>query len=94
MAVLRNMVMRQQGIRPGLADHRGLLILPVAQQLHVAELVRVELADAVFVEEACAQSAEFVGAEPGLGFEPKGVEWAVVAGEEGGGVKVSHGWPP
>jgi hypothetical protein len=29
-----------------------------------------------------------------LGFEPEGVKRAVVAGEEGGGVKVSHGWPP
>lgn len=35
-----------------------------------------------------------MGAEPGLGFEPEGVERAVVACEEGGGVKVSHGWPP
>lgn len=76
------MVMRQQGIGPGLADHRGLLVLPVAQQLHIAVLVRVEFADAVLVEEASAQPPEFVGAEPGLGFEPEGVEGAVVAGEK------------
>lgn len=48
----------------------------------------------MFVEEASAQSAEFVGAEPGLGFEPESVERAIVAGEEGRCVKVSHGWPP
>jgi len=69
-------------------------VLAVAQQLHGAMLVRVELADAVFVEEAPGHPAEFVGAEPGLGFEPEGVQGAVVAGEEGGVVEVSHGWPP
>lgn len=78
-------MMRQQGIGPGLADHRGLLVLTVAQQLNVAVLIRVELANVLFVEEASAQPAEFVGAEPGLGFEPEGVEGAVVAGGEGGG---------
>lgn len=62
--------------------------------MHCTVLVRVELADAVCVEEASAQPAEFVGAEPSLGFEPDGVERAVVACEEGGGLKVSHGWPP
>lgn len=88
------MVMRQQGIGPGLTDHGGLLVLAIAQQWHRTVLIRVELAHAVFVEEMTAQPAEFVGAEPGLGFEPEGVERAVVACEEGGGVKVSHGWPP
>lgn len=88
------MVMRQQGIGPGLADHRGHPVMTVAQQQHRAVLVRVELADAVFVEEATCHPAEFVGAEPGLGFEPEGMEGAIVAGEEGGSVKVSHGWPP
>ncbi|CAO3313130.1 hypothetical protein METHP14_920027 [Pseudomonas sp. P14-2025] len=48
----------------------------------------------MFVEEVTAQPAEFVGAEPGLGFEPEGVERAVVADEERGFLKVSHGWPP
>lgn len=86
--------MRQQGIGTGLADHCGLLVPTVAQQLHRAVLVRVKLAYAVFVEEATGQPAEFMGAEPGLGFEPEGVEGPVVAGEEGGRMKVSHGWPP
>lgn len=85
--------MGQQGIGPGLADHGGLAVLAVAQQLHGAMLVRVEFADAVFVEEAPGHPAEFVGAEPGLGFEPEGMEGAVVAGEEGGGVVVVHDWP-
>lgn len=48
----------------------------------------------MFVEEVTAKPAEFVGAEPGLGFEPEGVERAVVASEEGRCGKVSHGWPP
>lgn len=86
--------MRQQGIGPGLADHGGLLVLTIAQQLHRAVLVWVELAHAVLVEEVPAQSAEFVGAEPGFGFEPECVEGAVVTGEKGGCLKVSHGWPP
>ncbi|MNJ46601.1 hypothetical protein D3C77_417340 [compost metagenome] len=58
----------EQGIGPGFADHGGRLVLTVAQQLHAAMLVRVELADAVFVEVAPRQPAEFVGAEPDLGF--------------------------
>lgn len=57
-------------------------------------LVRVELAQAVCVEEVPGHPAEFVGAEPSLRFEPEGVERAVVAGEQGGSVEVSHGWPP
>lgn len=86
--------MGQQGIGTGLADHGSLAVLAVAQQLHGAMLVRVELADAVFVEEAPGHPAEFVGAEPGLGLEPEGMEGAVVAGEEGRVLKVSHGRPP
>lgn len=93
VAVLWNVVMGQQGVGPGLADQGGLAVLAVAQQLHGAMLVRVELADAVFVEEAAGHPAEFVGAEPGLGFEPEGVEGAVVAGEESRGVMVVHDWP-
>lgn len=85
------MVMRQQGIGPGLTDHGGLLVLAIAQQLHRAVLIRVELAHAVFVEKVTAQPAEFVGAEPCLGFEPESVEGAVVALEDGGGLEISHG---
>ncbi|MNN41711.1 hypothetical protein D3C81_1558450 [compost metagenome] len=84
------MVMRQQGIGPGFADHRGFLVLAIAQQLHGAVLIRVELAHAVFVVEVTTQPAEFVGAEPGLGFEPEGVEGAVVAGEEGRCIETVH----
>ena len=36
----------------------------------------------MFVEEVPAQSAEFVGAKPGFGFEPERVKRAVVAGED------------
>ncbi|MNR21151.1 hypothetical protein D3C85_1380360 [compost metagenome] len=91
VAVFRNVMVGEQGIGPGLADHGGRLVLAVAQQLHAAMLVRVEFADAVTIVETACQPAEFVGTEPGLGFEPEGVERAVVAGEQHRFIEISHG---
>lgn len=54
--VFRDVVMRPQGIGPEFADDHGLLVMPVALQVHVAVLARVEFADAVVVEEAKVDS--------------------------------------
>jgi hypothetical protein len=43
--------------------------------------VRIEFADGVFVEEAAHEGTEIASVERSLGFEPEGVERAVVAGE-------------
>jgi hypothetical protein len=47
----------------------------------------------MFVEEVPAQSAEFVGAKPGFGFEPERVKRAVVAGEDGRCIETVDVWP-
>ncbi|MNN76542.1 hypothetical protein D3C81_1929290 [compost metagenome] len=40
------------------------------------------------------QAGEVVGGEPGLVVDHHAAQWAVVAGEEGGGVCVMHGVSP
>ncbi|MNR51984.1 hypothetical protein D3C85_1717530 [compost metagenome] len=40
------------------------------------------------------QAGEVVGGEPGLVVDHHAAQWAVVAGEEGGGVCVMHGGTP
>lgn len=87
-------MMRQHGVGPGLADHQRLGIPVIAEQHHTAMLIRIEPAQGALIDITAHQPPEFAGAEPGLGFEPEGMERAVVAGEEGGIVEVSHGWPP
>ena len=73
--------MHEQGVGAGLADHQGVLVFTVLEQGEGAGLVGVEFADGVFVEVAAHEAPEIAGVEPGLGFEPEGVEGAVVAGE-------------
>lgn len=80
-AILRHVVVDQQGVGAGLTDHQRVVVFAVLQQGERAGLVRVEFADGVFVEEAAHEATEIAGVEPGLGFEPERVEWAVVAGE-------------
>lgn len=50
-------------------------MLPIAQQMHLAVLVWVEFANAMFIEIVACEPAKFMGAELGLGFEPERVEW-------------------
>lgn len=54
-------------------------------------LIAIKPADVMLVKVATGQTAQLVRTEPGLGFEPERVERAVVADEQGGLVKVSHG---
>ena len=51
---------------------------------HHPVLVRIELAHRPLVQRPADETTEIAGAEPGLVFEENGLEWAVVAVEEGG----------
>ncbi len=84
-AVLRDAVLGEQSVSAGFADHQGFEVFTVLQERKGAVLVGVEFSYGASVEEATHESAEVAGVEPGLGFEPEGVEGAVVAGEKGGG---------
>lgn len=84
-AVLRSEVMDEGHVDGRFVDHDRGLMNAVVEQGEGAGLVGVEFAQRVRFEVAADKAAYVAGGKPDLGFEPEGVQGAVVAGEDDGG---------
>ena len=90
LAVGGVMVVDEQGIHGGFADHLDFLYFPVTDQAYSASLIAIEFSDDAVFEEHAHQTSEIPGAEPCLALDDQSVEVQLVAGENEGFVGGVH----
>lgn len=74
-------VIHQQRVHTGLADHQHALRLPVIADFQRLPLILIEFADLAIVQVETSQAPKVTGAEPRLVLKKQRVQLQVLAGE-------------